>query len=273
VFPGQTASVSVAGATFRYTASAGNLAPVVILVAGVPVFVANQLDGGFFVDRRTIILAAYDLRAVIAGPEDSAVASLQFPAGEARPLIVSFFDRVTGRQVVIPATGYGVDRGAGVVTLPLDGKTLPRLQELSGTVFTIAVPVLEPAPTTSDLVQASMQLDRRNGPAVALTLRETSTAAVAMLGNAMIVSKADLKTLSSGFLTGAGTREAEGSTSAEKGPLAELPLVPPVLINLPSVTLTPAGSEPSVTPPASSSDEATGASEPPAEVSDEAAAA
>jgi hypothetical protein len=273
VNPGQTLTVSTIGVSATYSASASNNDRSLIIVAVVPVVVAQELDNTFFVERKETISASYDVRAINVGKTDKILITFRY--ARAGTPTLTFFDRRTQQQIVIPTSEFTVDPETRTIRLLLDADSLPRLQDLGGTVFTIAVPVqaplpviddppAPPAPITlpvpirTDLVQIAMQLDQKKKDSEIFNLLNIDGEGGLALGVVAAVTArkgSDLSALGSAPPGGGGAAPGDGdSANLENGPLRDLPVVPPVLIDLPGITLTPGGSEPSTPaerPPAS----------------------
>jgi hypothetical protein len=165
--------------------------------------------------------------------------------------VLSYFDVQLGRQVVVRSSVTVVDLVNHRVTFVLDGASRPLLTRLNNTVFTVAIPVtVTPPPVDSTPANQSFQagillLDDRGGLLVSETLLARAEAARPALEGGRRAFGLDGLGISGG--NGPGDGFAAGS--AEAGPLRELPVVPPVLTDLPGVTLTPANTDTPVTPP------------------------
>jgi hypothetical protein len=240
VDPGETEIVEIPGVSVAYTRHSTSVGQASVIVAFVPTMVADLLDG--VVSITEPFLASFDVRALNVHGLDKALVTFRYASTEAILPILHFFDRTLGRHRRVESSLYIVDPVARTITLLFDGRSNPSLASLTGTVFSIAVPIEQTVPTTSsENVQATFSLDGNKEGLAATDQAQVGTESV---------------TLVSAYLPGPGTASAfrgsasggasadDSASATDNGPLRDLPVVPPVVFDLPSVTLTPAGTEP-----------------------------
>ncbi len=238
---GGQVTVSVTGATVTLVKAPGGVTSALIL-ANVPGGVADGQDGLVTFGGQAIG-GAYDIRALDVGPDDYAIITLRYANDDFDIPRVSYFDRRLGREVVIDPGQYTVDRFARTITMRLDARTTPRLQDLSGTVFSITVAVPDRG-TVADVARVEL---RQAALAVL-----TSNAVYADVGGASLGPGGGLRQISDGPdysppSEPAPTEEApaDAPRPRKRAPAAApaatdaLPPAPEGGVNLPAVTLTP----------------------------------
>jgi hypothetical protein len=134
-------TVATTGATVTLIRAPGGPAEATILLAVVPPAVAGALDPVYTASDPDVITAAFDVRFINVGAGDLAIITFQYANDNFDLPKLSYFDRATQRQVEVRANLIVVDRFARTVTFVLDRTTVPRLQDLDGTVFTVSVPI------------------------------------------------------------------------------------------------------------------------------------
>jgi hypothetical protein len=130
----------------------------------VPPAVAGALDPAYTASDPDVITAAFDLRFISVGPGDLAIITFRYANDDFDLPKLSYFDRATRRQVEVRANLL-VDRFARSVTFVLDRATVPRLQDLGGTVFTVSVPLSLAPPLDLTALPALLGLRGLSGPA------------------------------------------------------------------------------------------------------------
>jgi hypothetical protein len=268
VLPGEDVTVQVPGASVFFS-NDESLDPAAIIVAIVPATVADDLDTSFFTRGDQTVVASFDIRALNVGPNDWALVTFAFVGLRAGDVpLLTYFDPVRGRQVRVQSSLLLIDRVQQTITFRLDAASMPSLLNLGGTVFAISVPLsvpvdpLPPAPRPSPPTE--LLANPNLGAQVALALEAR---AHGVNGGPTQVHLARAELLGRDFASPASLRSARLSTTTASGgssttsegtdadpmlhePLSELPPVPSVLTDLPSVAVTPAGSEPLPPPPA-----------------------
>ncbi|MFO0879311.1 MAG: hypothetical protein U0840_18350 [Gemmataceae bacterium] len=268
VKPGEEVAVVVPGASVFFSHGAASLDPAAIIVAVVPIPVAEDLDTPYFALRNQSVVASFDIRALNVAHNDIALVTFAVAglrAGDVPSL--TYFDPVTGRQVRVQSSLVLIDPVQQTITFRLDAASMPSLLNLGGTVFTISVPLpvpVDPLPPASPLGPATEAIANPNlGTQVALALEARGDG---VNGGSAQVHLARAELIGRDFASPGPTRSARLSTTTANGggsttgegtdadpmlnePLSELPTVPSVLTDLPSVAVTPAGSEPLPPPP------------------------
>jgi hypothetical protein len=117
-----------------------------LIVAPVPLQVADSLNPGaqppIEVEGGILtVVASYDVRAVNIGPNDYAIVTFSYFNDDLDLPTLRYFDELTNSFVTISPSRYTVDVQARKLTIRLDAQSVPRLQDLFGTVFTISVPL------------------------------------------------------------------------------------------------------------------------------------
>jgi hypothetical protein len=124
-------------------------------------------------------VVTYDVRAVGVGSNDRAIITFQVPAGSdpIAPPSIAFFDRVTNTLEPVRPSSLTFDALHSTVTFVLDNSTMPRLQDLTGTVFVVGnlrmpedgrdatSPIL-----AGDLVRIGAAAPSAGGPVVAIPI-------------------------------------------------------------------------------------------------------
>ncbi len=257
---GETGIAAVPGATVIYDNNGSTFSA--IIVAIVPLHVVDQLDKQFFHSRNLTIFASYDVRAINVSLNDVALVTFSFPDVPNRigDPVLTFFNRPTGKQEFVRSQLFIIDTVNRTITFILDRQSIPRLTQLTGTVFTIAAPLSTTVPTnfSSSSGVNSLSLALTGAVQASLLLTESEDTMLAETTRTSVDSGVFVRQLLGGHKPDAlaslaifAERSEVELESREGGVLRELPEVPPVLTDLPSVTVTPAGAEPLSPPPAS----------------------
>ena len=238
---GGSATVTASGVTGTLTTAGGRNSA--IIVARVPDRVADAQDGNFVVGTGTGIGGAFDVRTINVGPRDYAVVTFTYFNDDDDAPTLYYFDRATRQEIVIPPSAYKVDLQAHTITIMFTDSSFVRLDQLRGTVFTITVPLANPAVPTL----AATGFTLPDGQASSLMLVSASTGPGGGAGT--------------GTGPGGGSRSQEtaffdteslGGSSGEVPDKEEEPLLPPkkadatsglpavpkASISVPGVTLT-----------------------------------
>jgi predicted outer membrane repeat protein len=145
--PGQTATITIGGATITFSNLGGNTPAIVLLGAINPANLKGLKNSP--ANDPAQLVAAFEIRVIAAGPDSVLTATLAFPNGAAgiNPTLL-FFDKAAGAFVpVVPLFGSASANLAGhLATFSLGRLTGPTVAGLIGTVFTLSVPAA--APTT-----------------------------------------------------------------------------------------------------------------------------
>ena len=239
-----------------------------IIVAVVPTFVAAGLNGSTQIGDKTIT-TAYDVRATNINEHDSVTIVFHYFNDDFDLPVLRYYNRTTKREEVVDSRLFVVDRFARTITLLLDEHSRPAIRDISGTVFTIAVPLAvsvppAPAPVSSPTVDptaaGSVQQASRGSGGGALGSGGgggglggggpdgVAFALAQVTGSGAVLAFATTTTL-------AALPDAPSSSVDKKGVLRDLPAVPDSLITLPGPILTPGSAEMSA--PLDSSDTTT----------------
>jgi hypothetical protein len=147
--PGQTATISIGGATITFS-NLGGTTPAIVLLGAVDPAALKGLKNSPANDP-TQLVAAFEIRVISAGPDSVLTATLAFPNGAAgvNPTLL-FFDKAAGAFVpVVPLFASASANLAGhTATFSLGRATGPTVSGLIGTVFTLSVPAAAPATPT-----------------------------------------------------------------------------------------------------------------------------
>jgi hypothetical protein len=138
VVPGQTGTVSVPGASVTLMHDASSSGNAVLIVAVVPTSVAANLSR-VPTSGNNRVAGASDIRILNPGPGDVAILTLSYDNDDNKEPTLFFFNKATGTDEAVPRDFYQVDTVNHVILLRLDRFTIPSLQDLGGTVFTITV--------------------------------------------------------------------------------------------------------------------------------------
>ncbi len=263
--PGQTGIAAAPGVRVVYHHAAQATGPASVIVAVVPEGVAEGLGDGAGLPAGDVQVTAYDVRALHVHPADFATATFHYE-GDGEPTLF-YYDRAAKQYLPVPPSLVSVDKAHHTIKLVLDARSVPALGSLTGTVFAIAVPVAAevPPPVTPPgtggggggvTPTTPISLGVLANAPVAILLAQRATSAGGLL-DAARAAGADTAVVAvllgvtppngpSPGSPGYGGGAAEGQGGGEGGPLSDLPVVPPVLTDLPGATLTPAGSDPAV---------------------------
>ena len=159
VAPGATATVGLPGVSASLAAAPSDQALVTVATAAYaathPAFVAAGPQG--------LVLAAFDVRALGAGPGDTLVVRFSYPqtVGDPAPTL-EFFD--PGRGGYVPVRGSAlvtnslvIDTASRTITAVLDRTSAPALTNLTGTRFA----VVGGMPLVTQRVGPQLLLDKR----------------------------------------------------------------------------------------------------------------
>ncbi|MBY0230914.1 MAG: hypothetical protein K2W96_16635 [Gemmataceae bacterium] len=235
---GGSATVAAEGVTGTLTTNGGRRSA--IIVARVPDGVADAQDGNLVVGSGDRIAGAFDVRAIGVGPEARATVVFRYNAVPGVEPRLTFYDRLTRREVVIPRSEYVLDPIARTITITFTSTSFVRLDMLRGTVFTITVPIAN-QPTTATGFQQREQ-------AIPAAIFLTATAFDAGAGGAAAGPGGGPRSTSSDLESDPGSttetpEKDEGKLPAgparAEGATSRLPVAPKATISLPGVTLTP----------------------------------
>jgi fibro-slime domain-containing protein len=255
--PGETvmaeAQLGANKGTVVFTHSAEARRDAAIIVAVVPAPVAAGLTRSFIIDGK-VISSAFDVRALGAYLLDDATVIFRYVSRSDRPPTLTYFNTQTHRQEPVDSDLYEVDVAKRTITIRLTRDTIPSLLQLTGTVFTISVPIAvsptppgDSSPVTAVVlgVLQGRQRETISGQAVNLLGRgEGIRLATGSQGQGETgIASATLGINGGGAPNSEGTAGGVGaSLVAESGPLKDLPKVHGSVIDLPSVNLVPPGS-------------------------------
>jgi hypothetical protein len=234
---GSTMTVQTLGVTATVTHEDG--APfAALIVAVVPPPVAEALTAG----ENVQVVGAYDLRSINLTDADTATITFTYFGDLTAPPTLTFLDEAGNPHPVVPSQlapgALRVDLKAHTVTVILDRSSLPALDTLGRTVFTLAAPrVIEGGGTGASL-------------AVALALTVTAQDAIGVV-TAAEGGASGQGGPSSGAVTGSalasagalGTVGGGNESSTEGDALGVLSYLPPTdtsLITLPVLSVSPA---------------------------------
>ena len=151
--PGQTITVTATGvsATLYHSANANGTG--ILLVAPVPPFIALNLAPVPAVFGRTTTTTAFDLRSINLSEEDVAVVTFDYAANALTVPTLQYFDSAVGAYVPVAGSTLQpnsmiVDTATHTIQVIFDASSMPQLNGLTGTVFTITVAV--PASNTAE---------------------------------------------------------------------------------------------------------------------------
>jgi predicted outer membrane repeat protein len=152
---GQTGTLQVGGATVTLS-NLGGTTPAILLVGLVDLNSLKGLSGSPTNDSSQLV-SAYDIRVLDAGPDSKLTAQLTYPDGtpNADP-VVQYYDKAAGSFETVSGStklpnSFVVDKTKLQATFILGDTSNPKVSELGGTVFTLAVPA--PAPTSPSQAQ------------------------------------------------------------------------------------------------------------------------
>jgi hypothetical protein len=277
IAPGETQSLTVGGATVTLTHSIASTEDATLLVALVPVSSEPDLANSSYLDNSSLLVTAFDVRVINGSLLDKATITFAYTADNNDDPRFTFFNSGANRQQAINQDQYTVDYYDDTIHTFLNEFTTPSVDDVTGTVFTIAVPVaVTPSPSTTPTSTATTTPSASPTSSTS-TSSSTSTAS----GSSSSGSQEPLAELSrqspasspdsiaggvtaggggSGRSTGAvtgdlalafaegvsgGGDELIGAAAGDGGPLRELPAVTAPLIGAPSAVISP----PRVSPP------------------------
>jgi predicted outer membrane repeat protein len=229
-----------------------------LIVAIVPTFVASRVNGSSEIGTDTIT-SAFDVRAIDVGLEDNVTIVFHYDNNNFDHPILRYFNHTTQKEEAVSTDFYVVDQVGKTITLVLDKNSLPGILDISGTVFTIAVPLTVSVSQLSQPAQSSAGLTP-NTITVSTLERGGNGGGVIGVGGS---SDGRSGGISSALapIPGSSTFFVVASLTILGGPLAdesfgdksfaadrsnllqELPLVPDSLITLPGPILTPGSAE------------------------------
>jgi parallel beta-helix repeat protein len=239
--PGETITISATGvsATLYHSANANGNG--VLLVTPVPTFVATGLAPVPTVPGETSFTSAYDLRSINLSQEDVAVVTFSYAPNALNVPTLFYFNASVGAYVpVVGSTHYPnslvVDPATHTVRVIFDNTSMPRLNALTGTVFTITVSV----PAFNNEPQLSIALTSSSG-SYGFGGAGNGTSALASALTSLLSGPLGNTALTSDL---GGGDDGESSPDAGKGPsMAARNVAQQVLQDLPTVL--PVGSSPS----------------------------
>lgn len=220
-----------------------------LLLAVVPPGVANGLDSSIALSGKTVS-TAYDVRALNVGLLDRATVVFHYLSDNTNAPSLTYFDRASGQQKPVDPRFFVVDTTARTIALTLESSSTPSLLDLTGTVFTIAVPVVLDLPRISPPAQADPIVlagakqepaAAADSPLVAIASGNGGVSVAVQVAGRVALAAADAV-----FSTGVVVATPPGVTQAMLSiarALLELPAVPESLITLPGPILTPGSAE------------------------------
>jgi hypothetical protein len=250
--PGGTVTATEPGVTATLFHAAGpgvGRLDASLLLAVVPPGVATGLDASITVGGK-VVSTAYDVRTLNIGDLDRATVVFHYESDTDDPPSFTYFDRAGGRQVPVDPRFYVLDANARTIALTLDSRSTPRLRDLTGTVFTIAVTLAIPAPAAPapqllPLVLIGV-MPGPGGVAPDIPPAEVTSgggavsAALQIVGRASAIAVADAVFSTGVVVAPPGVTQAMLSIASA---LVELPAVSEDLITLPGAILTPGSAE------------------------------
>jgi hypothetical protein len=143
---GQSVTVTVAGAIVTLS-NLGGTTPAIIVLGDIDPASLKGIPGSPANDA-TQLMAAYEIRVLAAGPDSVLTATLTFPNGAAgaTPNLL-FFDKASGAFLPVRPGSASANLLGHFETFTLGSGTGPTVAGLSGTVFTLSVPVSQPTTT------------------------------------------------------------------------------------------------------------------------------
>jgi hypothetical protein len=164
--PGQTITVTATGVSATLYHSANAKGTGVLLVTPVPPFVALNLAPVPAVFGRTTTTTAYDLRSINLSEEDVAVVTFDYASNALTVPTLQYFDPTVGAYVPVVGSTLQpnsmiVDTATHTIQVIFDASSMPQLNALTGTVFTITVAV--PASTTAEAELSQVLTASANG--------------------------------------------------------------------------------------------------------------
>jgi hypothetical protein len=149
--PGSTVTASSGGVTAALTTSPSDVNPATLLVAVIPTTVIDSQPVLFGVQPETNHVG-YDVRFYNGSSSDVAVVTLQYPAGGVGLPVVTWYDPATGTNRLtqgstLAPNSYFVDPTTHTIRIVLDQSSIPAIQLVVGTLFTVSVNMPAPSPT------------------------------------------------------------------------------------------------------------------------------
>jgi hypothetical protein len=149
VAPGAEVTASAPGISARADHAAGSARPAVLTVGRYDALPVSAPD--------LFSTAGYELRLAGAGANDRVTVTFSVPAGFEDGARLEFYDPRTHtfRLVQLSPGSFTIDEAGRTITLVLDMTSFPRVTDLRGTIFTIAVSVPEAVPPAAGVAFVS----------------------------------------------------------------------------------------------------------------------